>query len=74
MPRQHEGESYLSGPEAREYLATRLGVTSDTTFRELIKEHSIPSWNFTGAGRTNFYKQSDLDKIPVLRPGDTSGK
>ena len=67
MPRTHDGQEYLSGPEARKMLGAKIGVDdiSQVVFLQLVRQNSIQSYTFPGAGMVKFYLKSDLDTIEL---------
>lgn len=56
MPREHEGEQYLTAIEAAKYL----GISREKFYKNVkdrLEQHEIGAWSRA------YYKQSDLDKL-----------
>jgi hypothetical protein len=68
MPIEEGGERYLSTQEARELL----GI-SGNALRELRKEYHLQLFTIVGQGKVLFYRETDLKKIPRVRPVQSDG-
>lgn len=63
MPREEAGETYLSGPEAMKFL----GIESPITFRAIRTKYEIEAYKMLGEGKTLYYKEDALAKIPRVQ-------
>lgn len=63
MTVQQNGETFLSTTEAME----RLGISSPITFRAIREKYGIKSYTVLGQGRTQFFKEKDIDNIPRVQ-------
>ena len=59
-----EGEQYLDGDEASNYLGVKLSTLYAYVSRGILKSYK------QGIKRQRLYKQSELEALLRLRPGD----